>query len=423
MATPTNQFRLKLAPSTAYNFFIDWGDGSSQNFNQTTNALEISAGLTHTYPTSGSYILTITENVLGGFPRIFFNGGTDQSSTNDDVKVTDIVQWGNPSWSSMTDAFEGCSNLNAIATDNGNSTLSGVTNFTNAWNNCTSLSSFPLIDTSKGTSFNNTWSNCTSLSSFPLIDTSKATNFDGTWANCYSLKTFPVLNMLSATNINNTWLGCISLTAFPAALSSFSNHSGALWQTWVNCYALKSFPVISIPKVTAFKQTWVNCTNLVNFPLINTSNITDMGAPWEYGGGAWAGCSSLTAFPHLNTSNCTSFWATWQNCINLSASDFPTLNMSKMTNGINCFAGVKLTTNSYSLLLSSICATNLNSGVTFHGGNSLYNPTFGLSARNYLVNTKGWTITDGGEDNTYLILNDQSGSITQEDNSPILINI
>jgi hypothetical protein len=243
--------------------------------------------------------------------------------------------------------------------------------------------------------FDHTWSNCTSLTSFPLIDTSKGNNFEGTWSSCTSLKTFPVINMLSATNINNTWNGCTSLTAFPAALSSFPNHSGALWQTWVNCYALKSFPVISIPKVTSFRQTWANCTSLVNFPLFDTSNIIDMGAPWGAGWGAWAGCFSLTAFPHLDTSNCTSFWATWQDCKNLSASNFPTLNMSKMTNGTNCFAGVKLTTSSYSSLLTSICATNFNTGVTFDGGLSTYN-TPASAARVFLVNTKGWTITDGG---------------------------
>jgi hypothetical protein len=38
MATPTNQFRLKLAPSTDYDFTVYWGDGTSEIYNQKTNA-------------------------------------------------------------------------------------------------------------------------------------------------------------------------------------------------------------------------------------------------------------------------------------------------------------------------------------------------------------------------------------------------
>jgi hypothetical protein len=69
--------------------------------------------------------------------------------------------------------------------------------------------------------------------------------------------------------------------------------------------------------------------------------------------------------------------------------------MSKMTSGADCFNGVKLTTTSYSALLTSLCATNINTGVTFHGGNSKYNYT-AVEARSYLINTRGWNITDGG---------------------------
>ena len=90
----------------------------------------------------------------------------------------------------------------------------------------------------------------------------------------------------------------------------------------------------------------------------------------------------------------------WQNCYSLSASEFPTLNMSKMTNGTSCFEGVKLTTSSYSALLTSLSATNVNNSVTFHGGNSTFN-TPGSAAGAFLtrstgVGGRGWIITDGG---------------------------
>jgi hypothetical protein len=594
MATPTNQFRLKLAPSTAYNFYINWGDGSSEIFNQTTNALEISAGLTHTYPTSGSYILSITENVSGGFPRIF-SGPNSALVNNDAIKITDIIQWGTGKFSNMVQSFQYCYNLSSVPTDNG--TLSSVSNFdyawnscnhqkfktfpqintsnckslldrtwsgcsyltafplidtskvnifdrpwqlcrnllsfpaintlsattlTNTWENCEKLTTFPLISTNNVTSFSTTWSQCYALTSFPQINTSKATTLNGAWYNCNKLKDFPLINTLSATNIGGAWSNCTSLTSFPLIDTRNVNslYSGSTGGAWNYCSSLSTFPSIDTSKVTDFTYAWAFCTSLTSFPFINTTNANKftstwngcnnlkdfpaldfnkakgtnnfndtwngctsltsfpsitaensllrtwknctsltalgpdsylkfIGMAWEtfqncrslvvlpnmdtlsatdlgldsFNTGPWNNCISLTSFPLIDTRNSTSFYGTWQNCYSLSASDFPTLNMSKMTDGTNCFLGVKLTTSSYSTLLSSICATNTNNTVTFHGGNSQYNNTFGLSARNHLVNVKGWTITDGGVGiSAVLELNDGSGNLTQEDNSLIRIN-
>jgi hypothetical protein len=44
----------------------------------------------------------------------------------DRLKLLDISQWGNIAWTSMANAFQGCSNLTISAVDAPN--LSGVTN-------------------------------------------------------------------------------------------------------------------------------------------------------------------------------------------------------------------------------------------------------------------------------------------------------
>jgi hypothetical protein len=203
------------------------------------------------------------------------------------------------------------------------------------------LSSFPLIDTSKGSNFIFTWRNCVSLSSFPLIDTRSGTDFFFCWENC-PLTSFPLINTGNAVSLSNAWNGCNKLTTFPA---------------------------ISTPKVIDFNNTWNNC-------------------------------SSLTSFPFIDTSNSGFFLGTWMGCVSLSASDFPTLNLSKLTEGTDCFNGVKLTTSSYSALLTSLCATNFNLNVPFHGGNSTFN-TAGSAAKVFLTKDvadggRGWIITDGG---------------------------
>ncbi len=89
-----------------------------------------------------------------------------------------------------------------------------VENFHKAWNGCSSLFSFPYLDTSHGTNFNETWRNCSNLESFPQIDVSRGTTFIGTWQECYDLKSFPELDFSNGTEFTHTWASCISVVDF-----------------------------------------------------------------------------------------------------------------------------------------------------------------------------------------------------------------
>jgi len=59
------------------------------------------------------------------------------------------------------------------------------------------------------------------------------------------------------------------------------------------------------------------------------------------------------------------------------------------------FNGVTLSTPNYDTLLQSWSTQNLQSGVTFSGGNSQYSAT-SQAARDTLTNDFNWTVTDGG---------------------------
>jgi surface protein len=60
------------------------------------------------------------------------------------------------------------------------------------------------------------------------------------------------------------------------------------------------------------------------------------------------------------------------------------------------FSGVTLSTSNYSALFTGWAGLpSLQNNVTFHGGNSQYNAG-AQAARDTLVNTYNWTITDGG---------------------------
>jgi hypothetical protein len=229
-----------------------------------------------------------------------------------------------------------------------------------------------------------------SLTDFPFLSTSKGQRFEKSWSYCTALTSFPPLDFGNATNLIGAFHGCSALQAMP--------------------------PVDTI-KCKFFGGTWNSCLSLKDFPAINTSSATSL---YHHAliGGAWQNCTSLTSFPFIDTSNVTNFKQAWKNCRGLSASPFPTLDMSKMRQdtspsdyfgslydgdgsrqsgegGAGCFEGVKLQTHSYSALLTSLCATNFNTNVQFHGGFSNFNLA-GQDARNYLINSRGWTIGGNG---------------------------
>ena len=98
-ASEDNQITIPTFPGESYNYNVDWGDGMSDT--------GVMGDITHTYASEGTYTVTIT----GDFPRIFFNG------SGDNEKILTIEQWGSNTWSSMESAFFVCRNLDVLATD------------------------------------------------------------------------------------------------------------------------------------------------------------------------------------------------------------------------------------------------------------------------------------------------------------------
>ncbi len=86
---------------SGYNYDVDWdNDGVFDQFG-------ISGSVTHDFGKTGTY----TIRIQGSFPRIYFNNSGDKN------KLQSIEQWGNIKWSSMENAFYGCSNLKITAQD------------------------------------------------------------------------------------------------------------------------------------------------------------------------------------------------------------------------------------------------------------------------------------------------------------------
>ena len=282
MATNIDTFRLKLAPEHDYDFNVDWGDGKGLDEYTFTTAgsSEEESFVDHVYDSPGIYDVKIYERSTKGFPQLYFNGLSNSSSTTDDIKLTNIIEWGYHTWGDLSGSFAGCSNLSSINTERAFSDLNLVKKFNSAWAGCSGLKTFPYLNVTSGTDFTSAWSNCFSLTSFPVLSTQSATDFSFAWQNCVSLSGFPLLSAHKVNNFDGTWFGCSALKSFPANFNTSSGTSFA--SAWANCVSLAgAFPTIVTLSAQNLSYAWYNCSLITGvFPNINIKNATNLNSTW-----------------------------------------------------------------------------------------------------------------------------------------------
>ena len=99
---------------------------------------------------------------------------------------------------------------------------------------CSSLTTIPLIDTSKVTGYAgeggmmNMFYNCSSLITIPLLNTSNVVYMDDMFRGCSSLISIPALDVSNASFGNYMFLGCtnleeIHMTGMKSNFSIFSS--------------------------------------------------------------------------------------------------------------------------------------------------------------------------------------------------------
>ncbi|UXR64798.1 BspA family leucine-rich repeat surface protein [Bdellovibrio bacteriovorus] len=130
--SPNDTVVIPVSDWTAYNFMINWGDGSADE----PVILAVSDGTgenrtaTHSYITPGTYRIKIRGSQI---PSIPFCAQADK------LKILDIEQWGPAAWSNMEGMFAGCANVQISATDAPD--LSNVTNMKSMFSGATSFNS------------------------------------------------------------------------------------------------------------------------------------------------------------------------------------------------------------------------------------------------------------------------------------------
>ena len=345
-----NQITIPTAPGLIYNYTVDWGDGNIDT--------GVTGDITHTYDTAGTYQIRID----GDFPQIYFN------QSGDGEKILSVDQWGTISWWSMRKAFDGCINLDVVASDTPD--LSRVATMERMFTDCVSLVGTPA--------FNN-WdvSNVIDLEAF--LGEAKLFN--------------QPLNNWDVSNVVNMVTTFAGASSFNQDISSWQVHNVTTMRLMFTDAASFNQDISSwnVSKVTDMHAMFAQASSFnQDIGGWDTSSVTDISNMFAQNSafnqdiGGWdVSQVSLMGQMFFNASSFDQDLGNW--------------DVSNVTSMFQMFFGVTLSTTNYDSLLQGWSSLpTLRNNVNFSAGNSRY--CLGESARQDLIDTYGWTISDAGQD-------------------------
>lgn len=141
---------------------------------------------------------------------------------------------------------------------------SNVTTMTEMFNNCTNLTTVPLLDTLKVTNMSQMFYGCTNLTTVPQFDTSNVTRMSYMFSNCTSLTSIPKLDTSNAVYMDYMFNNCTSLISIPELdLSRVGN--GNYIAIFSGCTSLASIGVYGFTSTIDIRDTALEHDALVAF--------------------------------------------------------------------------------------------------------------------------------------------------------------
>ncbi|WP_298515794.1 BspA family leucine-rich repeat surface protein [uncultured Kordia sp.] len=381
-------------PSEAYSYTIDWGDG-----NIDTN---VSTNMSHQYALPGNHFVRIS----GAFPQITQGGDTSNAA-----KLQAINNWGTNSWESMQGAFQGCSNVQLLATDSPDLSLVistdymfyGCQNFTghdsmNNWDMSTILSMRQMFSTA--TNFNaniSGWNVSEVTDMFGLFLVASSFDQDISGWNVGN-----VTNMESMFNLASSFNKNIS----GWNVSKVKNMENMFYSAAAFNQEIGDWNVGLVENMRSmFNEASSFNGDISNWNVENvlvTDTMFRNATSFNQDLGGW------------NVSSVTNIYEMFAGAIafdqNLGAWDISALSTANGTLGAaGMFNGVQLSIENYDALLigwstldTSVGETQIPTNILFSGGNSYY--CEGESDRQNLISNYGWNIDDGGVDSNCEII-------------------
>lgn len=371
----SNQITLPtLAGGGGYNYTVDWGDGN------TDIGVTSSSPNTHTYASPGTYTVTIS----GSFPRFFFNNAGDKK------KLLTVEQWGDIVWNRFD--FFGCSNLQVAAADAPD--LSGVTDISNMFRDCTSLTG--------GVSNWNTENIVFMLNVFM-----GATSFNGDIGNWNTSNVENMSSMFAQCTVFNQDIGNWNTSKVKFFNSMFidARHFNQDIGNWNTSSAIDMNGMFF--QAFDFNQDisgW-NTSNVTNMRVTfyralafdqdisswNTSNVTIMksmffASPFNQDISSWD-VSNVTDMDFMFAQSGFD-------------QDLSNWDVSSVTTMVDIFDLSALSSANYDKILNGWSQQTLQDNVVFGAEGVKY--CAGSAARQSIITTYNWAITDGGE---YCVVN------------------
>lgn len=170
-SSSNDQVKLPLVSTGTYNFFVDWGDGTSDLITHYNDA-----AVTHTYSSTGTYTVTISGTIDGWQ---FANGG-------DRNKLQNISSWGPLKLGNTGGYFQGANQMTDTATDAPD--LSATTNLDEAFSDAQAFNgAIGNWDVSQVTSMDDTFGGASVFNQdLNSWDTSHVTNMSGTFRSAWA---------------------------------------------------------------------------------------------------------------------------------------------------------------------------------------------------------------------------------------------
>jgi len=356
--------------------FVDWGDGSAIEYYDSSVALPA-----HTYTTTGVYNLKVWTNVFTTF------------CLNSETEITNIISFGDAEYQDVRTSvgmFQSCTNLSTcpqMKRSSPNFSLTTDTNVGFAFRNCTNFNGdIGSWDVSNATQMVGMFFIAPSFNQdIGSWDVSSVTSFLNTFALAPSFnQDIGSWDVSNATNMSGMFIGA----------SSFNQDIGS-WNV---------SSVTQIFGMFAFAPSFNNggSSSIGSWDVSSVTNMANMfnGIPFNQDIGSW-NVSSVTNMGSMfnNASSFNQDISAWSPATS-AANFFNMLNNSGMSVENYSKWLIALANWSYDnnyTIAESLGATGLQYNNTTYTGIGSGQYTDAVSARAYLVSTRGWTITDSGQ--------------------------
>jgi surface protein len=256
----SEQIYLPYSAIGTYSGTIDWGDGST--------SVNSFANITHTYATAGTYTVIVRGECIGW----------DLATAGGSTYLTSVVNWGQLQLGAdnLGYNFAYCPNLD-LSSVQGTLNLTGVTNFTDLFFDCTSLTTINNInywDTSAITTMNEMFKGCTAFNQSLSFNTSAVTTMNDMFSGCTAFNQPLTFNTSAVTNMNAMFAYC---SVFNQSLSFNTSAVTDMGQIFSGCSVFNQPLSFDTSAVTDISRMFRDATAFnQNISSWNTGAVTNM---------------------------------------------------------------------------------------------------------------------------------------------------